>query len=373
MTVHDDRRSHRLRRQIAVALAFAALTVSACSDSTGPSDGPPGRHLLSDTDFASWAWHPNSREIVFLTPREVNSGARIEAVAISNGKRRVIVAATPLAISPYHLRIVGTNVYFLVETSSAGASALFRAGLEGSPTPQRMIDPAVPGLVLSPDEKLVAWTEEISTAPFRALVITDIAGGNRRVYALAHAGDRIEWSPTGRTIVLHPGGIFGSGTPFQVLDLQTGLIRTWLAPISDLTIENTRDFQWEGENPLLYVTGSEIVARYSLPSGARTVLRTLPAPASRVGWNASFTTVTVAFNHCLKVGTGPFGGGCLSWQAKIDRLDLLSGSTSTILESTGSFPIGGRLSPDEAALAYTYGSCASGCNGTNGLYVTGTR
>jgi hypothetical protein len=321
----------------------------------------------------SWAWHPSSREIVFSTPRESNGGTRIEAVDISTGKRRIIVAATPLAISPYHLRIVGTNVYFRVETSSTGASALFRAGLEGSPAPQRMIDPAAPGMVLSLDEKMVAWTEEVSTAPFRSLVITDITGGSRRVYALSHPGDQIEWSPTGRTIVLHPGGTFGSGTPFQVLDVESGSIRTWLAPISDLTIENTRDFKWEGENPLLYVTGSELVARYSLPSGARTVLRTLTAGASRVGWNASFTTVTLASNVCLEVGSGPFGGGCLSWQAKIYRLDLVSGSTSTILESTGPFPVGGRLSPDEAALAYTYGSCASGCNQTNGLYVTATR
>ena len=362
----------RFRRACAVAVVVVAL-IAARTEPTAPDAGPEGRQLLRDAEYAAWEWHPNSAEIVFGTRSEL-SDSRIEAVNISDGRRRTIVPAMPAGarISPFRFQIVGMNVYFTA-TRDDGRTSLLRSRLDGSSTPQMVMDSLTRWSYVSPDETQVAWVNSTGVAPFVSLVILHVATGTRREYSLSHAGDVIEWSSSGKTIVVHPSGVFGEGTPFQVVDVETGIIRPWIGSRNEIDIDMRRHFGWDGENPSLYLTGGNVVARYSLSSGVKTILRTVTDPAHAIGWNANFTTVTLASNICLQEGTGPFGGDCILWSASMDRLDLVTGATVNILKSKSPYLIDGQLSPGGASIAYLFGNCATGCTDAAGLYVTSSN
>ena len=158
-----------------------------------------------------------------------------------------------------------------------------------------------------------------------------------------------------------------------VVDVETGIIRPWIGSRNEIDIDMRRHFGWDGENPSLYLTGGNVVARYSLSSGVKTILHTFTDPAHAIGWNANFTTVTLASNICLQEGTGPFGGDCILWSASMDRLDLVTGATVNILKSKSPYLIDGQLSPGGASIAYLFGNCATGCTDAAGLYVTSSN
>ena len=355
------------------------LTATACSDGTGPGDRrPPGRQLLAVSELSDWVWHPSGQEIVFATPFDypyTGPAARLEAVSVSSGARRTIVSPPSggAAIVPARFSVQGAHVYFLVSPPSFGELALHRAPLSGSGTTELVVGglESQSSLVsVAPDERAVAWVRATAPAPFWRLVVADVASGARREYPLAHPAERVAWSPSGRSVVTVPNGIVTAGTPFQWVDLESGAVRVWLAPGGELSLDGTRELGWEGEVPFLYNVTSGSPVRYDLATGTREQLGTRSAAGHALGWGPGFETVVVGTRRCLDAGSGPLGGGCTRWASDVERLAWRTGEVTPVLRHEGNAPIGGRLSPTGASLAYAYHGCGGGCRTDgDGLYV----
>lgn len=363
------------------ALVLIGLAVAACSDLTGPGGGR-GRQLVETPGFTDWTWLPSSQEILYSTPFDypyTGPPTHLEAVAISSGARRTVVAPFPNGdrISAYGLFVRGSHVYFTVWPLKSDVPSFFRAPLDGSSAPEKLLD-GVASLnpSVSPDERALAWFESDQTGTGTNLVTMDVATGTRRAYPVQQPVGRIVWSPTGRSVVLdvYNGGPSETGTPFQWIDLETGTVRVWVAPSYQITLESTRDFQWVGDTPFLYTSGQFSLARYSLSDGSREGLATISPQALAVGWTPDFETAVIATNECVRVSSGPFSGNCLRWATSLERVTWRTGAHRTILRRESPTQIGGRLSPDGESLAYRYASCPGGCYSTgDGLYVVPVR
>ena len=365
------------------ALVLVWLAVAACREPTAPGGSTPaGTRLLATPEFSDWRWLPGRDEIIFSTPSYPYSApnaapTRFDAVSVPGGARRTIVAAPSdgSRIIGYRFDAVGAHVYFQLSHQQAEATSLLRAPIAGVSTLQILMDTAPLKVVASPDERMLAWVQQASSGLEWTLVTMDVASGARRSYRLQQPGDRVTWSPTGRSVVVDPEDAwFAAGTPFQWIDLQSGVVRVWLAPASEHTPACSRDIGWEGEMPFLYSAGALSIARYSLATGERETLSTLPPESVGVGWSQDFETIVTATNECLQWSTGPFGGDCMRWRNSVDRLAWRSGERTNVLRHEGPSSILGRLSPDGKWLAYGYGSCGGGCESPgDGLYVVRVR
>ena len=365
--------------RVAALRCLVAVIAGACSDGTGPGDRtPPGRRLLAATELSAWEWHPGGQEIVFSTPFDypyTGPPARLDAVSVSSGARRTIVPppSSGAAIVPARFTVRGAHVYFLVSPPSSDELSLHRAPLSGGGASELVVGglEAPSSLVsVAPDERAVAWVRTTTSSPFRRLVVADVASGARREYPLEHLAERVVWSPSGRSVVTVPNGIVTAGTPFQWIDLESGAVRVWLAPASELSLEGVREFGWEGEVPFLYNVASGSPVRYDLATGTREQLGTQSAAGHALGWGPGFETVVVGTTRCLDVGSGPLGGGCTRWASDVERLAWRTGNVTPVLRYEGTAPIGGRLSPTGAWLVYAYHGCGGGCRmDGDGLYV----
>lgn len=365
------------------ALLLVWLALPACQEPTAPrGSSPPGTRLLATPEFTDWRWLPGSDEIIFSTPSYPFSGpsgppTRFDAVSVSGGGHRAVVAAPSdgSRIIGYRFDAVGAHIYFEVSHPGVEAMSLLRAAVAGVSAPQVLMDSAPLKVVASPDERMLAWVQQVSLGLASTLVTMDVASGARRSYPLQQPGDRVTWSPTSRSVVVDPEDAwFTPGTPFQWVDLESGLVRVWLAPADEHTPACSRDIGWEGETPFLYSAGALSIARYSLATGVRETLSALPLETVGVGWSRDFEIVVTATNDCVQSSTGPLGGGCLRWRNSVDRLAWRSGARTNVLRHEGPGQIFGRLSPDGKWLAFGYGSCGGGCfSPGDGLYMVPVR
>ena len=338
--------------------------------------------MLAAADFSDWRWLPDRDEIIFSAPSYVHTAAsdaptRFDAVSVIGGGRRNVVAAPAgdSRIIGYRFAAVGSHVYFNLSRSGAEEMSLLRAAIAGGSAPLVLLDTAPLKVVASPDERTLAWVQQASTGLAWTLVTMDVSSGARTAYALQQPGDRVTWSPDGRSIVVDPEDAwFADGTPFQWIDLESGIVRLFRAPANEHTPACSRDIGWQGGTPFLYSAGASTIARYSLATGKRETLSALPLETVGVGWSRDFETIVTATNECVQWSTGPFGGGCLQYRNSVNRLTWRSGATANVLRHEGPTPILGRLSPDGRWLAYGYGSCGGGCEGPgDGLYVVPVR
>lgn len=361
-------RDTNMRNRTTFVLVVAAIT-TACGDATGPEDGFAGRLLLDGREYSEWAWTPNGSEIVFSTPSfsfSPNVPTRLDAITVPGGSRRTIVAAPSNGdrIIGYRFVVRNSHVYYEVSHPNSDDISFYRAPLEGG-TPEKIVDRSPFGVRVAPDERMVAWVERDPGAASR-LVTTDIATGSRRTYPLEHHADRVTWSPSGRTVAVDLSNVRSTaGTALQWIDLTSGILRTWIEPAGGLDIEQSRDIGWDGESPLVYVAGVD-VARYSMATGARTLLSALNAPGHAIGWSNDFETAFIESNECLKWSGGIFGSDCVRWANRVDRIAWRSSVRTTVLQFEGGGPTFGRASPTGSWLGYYYSSCPDVCGG---LYV----
>jgi len=330
--------------------------------------------LLGRGQFADWVWVPGKAEIVFSTPlRSSNADppTHLDAVSVPAGSRRTLVP-TPTngdEILPQRFFVVGSHVYYRVLRPPYDALAMYRASLDGSSPPEQIMAGAPFEVSVSPDERTVAWTESDQPVMGWWLVTMDIASGARRTYPLQREGGHITWSPSGRSVVVDPGGWSSAGTPLQWVDLSGGGVRVWFDREAYSDVVPTRDIAWDGESPTAYIVGAE-VARYPLATGIREALSTLPEPGAAVGWSPDFATVTIHTPaRCTQNATGILGPYCARWHTSVERLAWKAGTRTTILRNDGEtrpeiFP---RSSPDGSWLAY-----ANSCGACDGLYVVRT-
>ena len=214
------------------------------------------------------------------------------------------------------LSAVGSHVYYEVANKSYDAISFYRARLDGTSPPEKVIDVSAYNVSVSPDERTVAWVGFDQAVRRYLLVTTDIASGARRTYALDYTADRITWSPTGRTIVIEPNGGSTPGAPLQWVDLASGAVRVWSEPSPAGTdILPSRHIGLDGESPTVYVAGVD-VARYSMATGSRELLSTLTAPGRAIGWSPDFETVTIETTTCRAWA----GGNGSRWTNSVDRV-----------------------------------------------------
>ena len=353
------------RRIVRAAVSIIFVAAVACSDSTGPSSTKlPGQRLVSLNEIGDWVWVPGKAEIVFSTPPRVSNTdppVRLDAVSVPGGSRRTVVPAPTNGdqILGQRFVVVGSHVYYQVLRAPYDSVAVYRASLDRSSPPEQVVAAASFGVTVSSDERTVAWTEHDQPNLRSWLVTMDIASGARRTYPLQQEGGQVTWSPTGRSVVVDPGGWRSAGTPLQLVDLATGRVQVWVdrQPYSDVV--PSRDIAWEGESPTAYVVSAQ-VARYPLSTGTGEVLSTLPLPGTAVGWSADFATVTIQTAvRCTQEKNGVLGPYCAGWSMSVDRLAWRSGARTTILRYDGAtqpkiFP---RSSPDGSWLAYLNVSC----------------
>ena len=353
-------------RYARIALSVAALTATACNDATGPDGRLPGRRLLDVREFSQWTWVPSGTEVVFSTPFDApytGPPTRLDAITVSGGSRRTVVAAPSNGdrIIGYRFVVVGSHVYYEVLHPSSDGISFYRAPLDGRSPPEKIIEVSPYNVSVSPDEHNVAWVERGS------LVTTDIATGARRAYPLQHEADRVNWSPSGRSVVVDPENLLvTAGTPLQWVDLGTGSVRVWFEPRSSFDTWPSRDIGWDGESPMVYVAGVD-VARYSMATGARELLSALPMPGHAIGWSPDFETAIIESAECLKWSGGIFGSDCIRWINHVDRIAWRSGVQTRVLRYDGAGQIFGRAAPAGSWLAYEYRRCGGGCPG-DGLY-----
>jgi hypothetical protein len=273
----------------------------------------------------------------------------------------------------YRFVVAGAHVYYEVAHTGVDGISFYRARLDASAPPEKIIDTAPFGVNVSPDGRTVAWVESYQNPLRWSLVITDIATGARRAYPLPEAGDHVTWSPSGRSVVIDPKNSWTTaGTPLQWVDLSTGSVRVWLEPRGDIDVLPTRDIGWDGESPIDYVTGADL-SRYFLATGVREQLATLAIPGEAIGWSADFTTATIQSSECLKWSGGIFGASCLQWSSRVERIAWKSGTRTPVLRFVGPAPIFGRSAPSGPWLAYEYGACGGGCYAEgDGLYFMRT-
>jgi hypothetical protein len=176
-------------------------------------------------------WVPGKTEIVFSTPvgSPGSTSVRFDAVSVVTGARRTVAGAPTNGdqIAGTGFVVAGSHVYYRVIRPSAN-NALYRAALDGATSPERLLDSAAYTFWVSPDERTVAWTDTDPTGQGWWLVTLDIASGARRVYPLERVGDRVTWSPSGRSVVIDPSAWGSDGAPLQWVDLSTGAVRVWL-------------------------------------------------------------------------------------------------------------------------------------------------
>jgi hypothetical protein len=363
-----------------VLLLLACSTLVACNDSTGPDGGPPpGRRVIVGQEMSDWRWLPNGDEILFATRFDYPySGppTRLDAVSASTGVRRTVVAAPTdgRQIVGYRFAATGEHAYFQASRPSVVPLSLLRAPIAPSAgAPQVVLDSTPFQVSPSPDGRTVAWVS--SSASASMLVLHDVASGTRRLVPISQYGDRVTWSPTGRSVVVDlEGAWFGTGTPFQLVDLASGALKVFLAPADEHTTASSRHIGWEGETAFLYSAGPAAVIRWNIATGAREPLATLGAETIGIGWSPDFEAVVTATNVCLDYSTGPFGGDCLRYRSSVDRLTWRTGVRANVFRHTGPMAIGGRVSPDGKWLAYYYSGCGGGCfTPGDGLYVVGVR
>jgi hypothetical protein len=353
----------------------ALLCTSSCGDATGPGrSGVPGRLILEAPQYAAWIWVPGAEEIIYSTPFDwpyTGPPTRLEAVGVSGAGRRT-VAESPAdgRIIGYRFLIQDAHVFFEV-TPGPDRAALYRAPLHGSAVPELLVDSIPYGISVSPTGQRVAWIDHTNVPT--QLVTVDLASGDTRRYPLATIGDAIEaWEPTGRSVVVAVSGWMAAGTPFQWLDLETGQIDTWLAPPAEVTPESTRHYAWESGRPFLYTSGTGALVRYSIATGTSETIAL--AAGFAAGWSPDFGSVVLTTNECLQLSSGPFGGDCIKWRNRADRLDTQTGRGTTLFRNEGPAPIHGQLSTNGEWLAFEYRSCGGGCYSEgDGVYVVSSR
>jgi hypothetical protein len=374
-----DRGSTALRAAVLLVLGLAA---TACSDSTGPRDAPsPGRELVDASLVCSWTWIPGGQEILYSTVPgsggtsgclSLDQPTTLNSVDISTGRSRVVVPAlaAPAYIVGQRFAVVGQHVYFQGARPASNNLVLYRAPLGGLSQPEIVIDsidPVEPDVVVSPDEHMLAWLASYG----QTLVTMDLGTGVRRSYPLLQQATRIVWAPTALSVVVDQDNtVSASGIPVQWVDLTSGAVRLSTASADEITLESSRDYRWEGDTPFLYVGGPNVLARYSLATGAREILATLSMPGTGVGWRPDYESAVVATTTCLDASTGPLGSGdCLRWRNSIDRVAQGSGTRTPVLRYDGPGEILGRLSPMGDWLAYVeHHSCGCYMAG-DGLYL----
>ena len=365
----------RIRGRAAIALAISCAFM-ACKDSTGPGEGRPGRALLDSRQFSEFTWLPSGDEILFATPFDypyTGPPTRLEVIAVPQGRRRTVATAPSPGdqIVPTWFTAQGSHAYFHVTRAATGMMALYRAPLGGGGAPQLIVDSAVFALSVSPDERTIAWISSGGTGAGWSLVATSIATGTRRSYPLEHRGEEAIWSPSGRTIlVLARNSLLESGTPFQLIDVESGATRVWLAPREAGSFPSRSDIGWQGEIPYLHAASSNALVRYSIVTGASQLLATGTIPGSLVGWTAAFDAAIFAEASCLEWFSGPFGTGCRQWMTVVERLAIPSGERVEVFRIEGTQQVDVRASPNGEWLAYAYGGCVGGCHAPgDGLYV----
>jgi len=367
-------RGSAFRAAVLLALGLAA---TACSDATGPHATPlPGRELVDARSFCAWTWIPSGQEILYssVSTSEVAFGClsldrptALDAVDISTGKSRVVVPALTTGdwIIPTRFEVVGQHVYFQVLRRPSDNTALYRTPLDGLSAPEILIDSVEPNVVVSPDERTLAWL----AASGKTLITMDLGTGIRRSFPLLQWATRIVWAPTARSVVIdQDNAVSPAGMPSQWVDLTSGAVRLQTISADDITLESSREYRWESDTPFLYVAGPNVLARYSLATGERELLATLSSPGTGLGWSPDYESAVVATNSCGGVSTGPFGGDCLRWRSSVDRVAWRSGARTPVLRHDGSGEILGRLSPTGSWLAYEYHSCGCYVAG-DGLYL----
>ena len=355
------------------SLGVAVLMLAACADGTGPT-GPhvtdiPGTLRLPSIELASWLWTPGGQEILYSTPFDypyTGPSSSLQAIAVATGARRTVVAPlpSPARIIGYRFSIRGAHVYFEV-TREPDRISLYRAPLDGSSGAEAVLDSGSYGMTMSPDERVVAWIEAS-----HKLVLVDVSTKDRREYALEGGASRVTWSPNGGSLVADsPASWQNTGTPFHWLELSTGTMKLWRAPADEVTVGSSRDIVWEGSNPMVYVVGASVL-RYSIATGARETLATLPVPAFAAGWSADHGTVITETATCLEISTGIFGGDCIKWHSTVDKLVLATGVRVNVVQHEGKAAIGGVIDPNTTWLAFGYYDCGGGCHTQrSGLYV----
>jgi len=357
-------------RIVRTAFTLVVFCASACSDSTAP--GPTrltGQRLLASDQYGFWVWVPGKEEILFAPSfnSATVSSTRFEAISVPGGARRTVVPAPANGdyILGARFAIVGSHVYYHVLRSGAEATSFYRASVDGTGAPERILDVSPPKLSISPDERTAAWVEPAQSALQWSLVMRDIATGARRVYPLEQPGDRITWSPSGRIVVVDPeNAVFSAGTPLQWVDLATGLIRVWLEPRPPVDNPPGRTIGWDGESPMDYVVAGDVV-RYSLANGTREVLSAPAGSGTSVGWSADFTMVMVESTQCREVRSGIFGEYCATWVYSLDRISMGSGAMTNVLRYSGPTrpEILARPAPSGRWVGYENRSCGGSCNG----------
>ena len=353
-----------------LSLGVAVLMLAACADSTGPHVTEiPGTLRLPSSEFASWLWTPDGQEILYSTPfdyPDTGSSTSLEAIAVATGARRTVVARlpSPARIIGYRFSIRGAHVYFEV-TKEPDRVSLYRVPLDGSSGAEVVLDTGSYGMTMSPDVRFVAWIE----ASYK-LVLVDVSTRNRREYALEGGASRVTWSPNGGSLVADsPESWQNTGTPFHWLDLSTGTMKLWRAPADEVTAGSSRDIVWEGNNPMVYVVHASVL-RYSIATGAREPLATLPMRANAAGWSSDHGTVFTMSVDCLEVSTGPFGGDCIRWHSTLDKLVLATGARVNVVQHEGKDTIAGVIDPTATWFVFGYLDCGQGCHSQrSGLYV----
>jgi hypothetical protein len=315
---------------------------------------------------------PGSTEVLFSTPSEypyTGPPARLEILDVTSGQRRILVPPmSGVAIIGYRFKVSGGYVWFEVAAQS-GAVSLYRAPLDGSNGPVKLLDGGAYDMWPSPDGTRVAWF----VAGF-TLVVVDLTSGQRSMYELGSLAERATWSADGTSVIADaPASWSAAGLAFSWIDLGTGEIREWRTPANEVPQSFGHEVVWEGGIPMLYLVAGGVVARYSLATGAREVLASLSGPpATLSGWSPDRSSIVMSAVSCLEWSTGPFGGDCRRFRSEVDRVALLTGDRSAVLRHDGRAEILGRLSPSGSLLAFEYLDCGGGCHtDVTGLYVVG--
>jgi hypothetical protein len=333
--------------------ALTALAAAGCDSPTSPDAfTPPDTQVLSFRS-AFWTWLPGSQEILHTTNSLDESSVGVAAIMVPGGSVRTVVAAgqaNGYRIPAQPLQVRGAHVYF-VATGSDGAS-LYRALLTGG-SAEPVLDRVPAGAAVSPDGRLIAWLDR-TELPVRFATL-ELATGAMQRFPLADTGHMIQWSPTGRAVIVSMMGWRLQGTPFHWIDLQNGTVRLWHAPGNEVGADATRHFRWDGETPFLYTTGGGVIARYSLATGIRELLAS--AEGEAIGWSQDFETVHLANSTCRNPNPGFFG--CMDWDNRVHRVGWRSGQSTEVLHHDGQKAfVGGQLSPDGKWLAYR---CRESC------------
>jgi hypothetical protein len=358
--------SHHLR------MFTALVALAACSDSTGnePLVPPPGVRLLGRAEYMHWKWLPGGAEIMFTTrygPGGTKAPTRLEAINVTTGLRRVVVP--PLdngrAISPFSLSIAGDYVYFVAQTNVGGTTrdTIYRTRLDGSGNPERVLT--------SPQELFNASRDgtRIAEIDRSTVVVRDVASGAQRAITLPSYGSRVTWSPTGATLVVD---VPGTSIPtFHVVDVASGNVASWTGSVHDFSFRSLREFDWQGETPVLHVLGHQVF-RVALPGGTPESLATLAGSIYPIGWSSTRESVVITSAECLEYGREPGDRAeCITWRSVVERVILSTGARIAFASHESMLPIEGIPAPTGVRMAYESWLCVCPPPAT-GLFVLET-